>query len=76
MLDMNQVVCRANVLFVTLDCLRCDVAQRCTARGGTPHLARCLPPQGWEARETPGTFVSANKVLGWNVVSHYVSGHG
>ncbi len=56
MIDMNQVVCRANVLFVTLDCLRCDVARRCTARGGTPHLARCLPPPGWEARETPGTF--------------------
>src|SRR5262245_24123958 len=53
---MNQVVGRANVLFVTLDCLRLDVAREALARGETPALAAVLPPEGWEARETPGTF--------------------
>ena len=56
MIDTNPIVGRANVLFVTLDCLRHDVAQECLAAGRTPHLARHLPAAGWEARETPGTF--------------------
>jgi len=56
MLDMHQVVGRANVLFVTLDCLRHDVAAAALAAGQTPHLAALLLPAGWEARETPGTF--------------------
>lgn len=54
-LDMNAVVGRANVLFVTLDCLRYDVARWCHERGRTPNLARLLPG-GWEMRETSGTF--------------------
>src|SRR5919199_1012385 len=45
-----------SVLFVTIDCLRYDVAQRCLMDGRTPRLAEILPPSGWEARETPGTF--------------------
>jgi hypothetical protein len=58
-IDMNAVVGRANVLFVTFDCLRYDVARRALASGLTPHLAAVLPPSGWEARETPGTFTFA-----------------
>jgi len=54
--DMHDVVGRMNVLFVTLDCLRLDSARRCLRDGRTPALARVLPPGGWEARETPGTF--------------------
>ncbi|MGL4552141.1 MAG: STM4013/SEN3800 family hydrolase [Gemmataceae bacterium] len=46
MLDLNAVVGRADVLFVTFDCLRYDVA----VAAPTTHL----PP--WERRETPGTF--------------------
>jgi hypothetical protein len=53
---MHEVVGRTNLLFVTLDCLRLDVARRCLAEGRTPNLGRLLPPGGWEARETPGTF--------------------
>jgi hypothetical protein len=53
---MHAVVGRANVLFVTLDCLRLDVARRCLAERRTPVLASVLPASGWEARETPGTF--------------------
>jgi hypothetical protein len=56
MLDMHQVVGHANVLFITLDCLRYDVAVRALAEGRTPILADLLPPGGWEARDTPGTF--------------------
>lgn len=46
----------ANVLFVTFDCLRYDVAQRGWAEGVTPCLAGLLPATGWEPRDTPGTF--------------------
>jgi hypothetical protein len=56
MIDMHDVVGRANILFVTLDCLRLDVARRCLIEGQTPILSAVLPPGGWEARETPGTF--------------------
>jgi hypothetical protein len=55
-IDMNHIVGRMNVLFITLDCLRLDVARTCLEQGRTPNLARVLPPGGWEARETPGTF--------------------
>jgi hypothetical protein len=55
-IDMRNIVGRANVLFATLDCLRHDVASRCLADGRTPNLAAVLPAAGWEARETPGTF--------------------
>jgi hypothetical protein len=58
-IDMNAVVGRANFLFVTFDCLRYDVARRALDGGRTPHLAAVLPPGGWEARETPGTFTLA-----------------
>jgi Sulfatase len=59
MLDMHQVVGHANFLWLTFDCLRYDVARRCLGEGRTPHLARLLPPGGWERRETPGTFTLA-----------------
>src|SRR4051794_15670784 len=55
-LDVNTVVGRMDVLFVTLDCLRLDVARACLQQGRTPNLAAVLPREGWEARETPGTF--------------------
>src|SRR6059058_4893572 len=57
--DMNAIVGPANVLFATLDCLRLDVARDALADGRTPNLAAVLPPGGWEARETPGTFTLA-----------------
>jgi hypothetical protein len=59
LLDMHQVVGRADVLFITFDCLRHDVASDSLARGLTPHLASVLPAGGWEKRETPGTFTLA-----------------
>jgi hypothetical protein len=59
MVDMHEVVGRADILFVTLDCLRHDVACAALAEGRTPHLRSVLPVGGWERRETPGTFTLA-----------------
>jgi hypothetical protein len=59
MIDMHEVVGKADLLWVTLDCLRYDVACRAQSAGRTANLTAVLPPQGWEARETPGTFTLA-----------------
>ncbi|MEU7021649.1 STM4013/SEN3800 family hydrolase [Streptomyces sp. NPDC046203] len=45
-----------NILFVTLDSLRYDVARATTRAGRTPRLAGFLPGGQWEERWTPGTF--------------------
>ncbi|WP_035841307.1 STM4013/SEN3800 family hydrolase [Kitasatospora azatica] len=47
---------RTNILFVTLDSLRYDVARATTHSGQTPRLAGLLPGGQWEERRTPGTF--------------------
>lgn len=47
-----------NIVFLTLDTLRYDVAVEQLQTGHTPHLARLLP-QGWEKRHTPGSFTYA-----------------
>jgi hypothetical protein len=58
-MDMHSIVGQADVLFLTLDCLRLDVARAALAAGRTPALGGWLAPEGWEARETPGTFTLA-----------------
>ena len=50
MIDANRVVGTHDILLVTLDTLRYDVACRCLAEGRTPNLARVLPGGTWEAR--------------------------
>jgi hypothetical protein len=45
-----------DVLLLTLDALRYDVAQEAWRDGATPNFARLLPSTGWEARHTPGSF--------------------
>ena len=55
---MNRVVGAGDIVFLTLDTLRYDVAAACFARGETPQLAR-LFPGGWEERHTPGSFTFA-----------------
>ncbi|MET9690372.1 STM4013/SEN3800 family hydrolase [Streptomyces sp. NPDC006514] len=45
-----------NILFVTLDSLRYDVARATMHGGHTPRLAEILPGGQWEERRTPGTF--------------------
>ena len=59
MRDMNQLLGTHDILFVTLDTLRYDVAARLHAEGRTPNLSRHLPPGGWEKRHTPGSFTFA-----------------
>lgn len=59
MLNAHQIVGTHNILFITLDTLRYDVAQRELETGGTPNLAHVIPAQRWEARHTPGSFTYA-----------------
>lgn len=55
---MAEVVGAADIVWVTLDTLRHDVATRLWADGRTPYL-RTLIPGGWERRHTPGSFTYA-----------------
>ena len=48
-----------DVLFITLDTLRYDVARREADAGGTPFLTSLLPGGEWEERHTPGSFTFA-----------------
>ncbi|MFZ6733121.1 STM4013/SEN3800 family hydrolase [Undibacterium sp. Ji42W] len=57
--DMNQIVGKSNVLFITLDTLRHDIAEQEFAAGRTPFLASILP-SGWEERHAPGSFTYAS----------------
>jgi hypothetical protein len=59
MLDANQLIGTHDVLFVTLDTLRYDVAEAAVVRGLTPNLARLLPGGQWELRHSPGNFTFA-----------------
>ena len=59
MFDMNQIVGKYDILFITLDTLRYDVAQQLFEQGKTPNLAQVLPKTGWEKRHTPGSFTYA-----------------
>jgi arylsulfatase A-like enzyme len=58
-LDMNAVVGRHDILFVTLDTLRYDVAAALAEQGRTPNLTAMLPGGVWERRHTPATFTFA-----------------
>ncbi len=59
MIDARAFIGTHDVLFITFDSLRFDVAQAALERNLIPNLARVLPPQGWEARHTPGNFTFA-----------------
>lgn len=58
-LDMHAIVGTHDILFVTLDTLRYDAAQRCFEQGRLPTLAQHLPRDGWEKRHTPASFTYA-----------------
>jgi hypothetical protein len=57
--DMNRVVSTHDLVLITLDTLRFDVAQAAFERGELPVLARHLPSSGWERRHSPGSFTYA-----------------
>ncbi|HEY0073307.1 MAG TPA: STM4013/SEN3800 family hydrolase [Abditibacteriaceae bacterium] len=48
-----------DVLFMTLDTLRFDVAESALRQGRTPYLKSLLPGGAWQARHTPGSFTYA-----------------
>jgi hypothetical protein len=54
----SRLVGTHDILFVTLDTLRFDVAARLHAQGHTPNLSAHLP-NGWEWRHSPGNFTFA-----------------
>lgn len=56
MIDAASVVHTHDVVLLTLDSLRFDVAEAALAAGHTPNLATLLPGGGWQERHTPGTF--------------------
>ncbi|MFY1831880.1 STM4013/SEN3800 family hydrolase [Myxococcus fulvus] len=58
-MDMNQVVGSHDLLFLTLDTLRHDVATQLAASGRIPHLAALLPGGQWEERHSPASFTYA-----------------
>lgn len=58
MLDVNRLIGTHDVLLLTLDTLRYDVADLELRAGRTPNLAALLP-HGWEERHSPGNFTFA-----------------
>ena len=59
MLNARSMIGTHDILFVTLDTLRYDVAQSLFEGGKTPSLEALLPQTGWERRHTPGSFTYA-----------------
>ena len=59
MLNVRELVGAADILFITLDTLRYDVARDALKAGLTPNLAKVLPPGGWEERHSPASFTYA-----------------
>ncbi|QDE67991.1 metalloenzyme domain-containing protein [Myxococcus xanthus] len=58
-MDMNAVVGTHDLLFITLDTLRFDVAEALAAQGRTPNLSALLPGGQWEQRHSPASFTYA-----------------
>ena len=58
-LDARSLVGTHDILFMTIDTLRYDVAMLALENGETPNLARHLPAKTWEQRHTPGSFTYA-----------------
>ena len=59
MIDARRLIGTHDVLLLTLDTLRYDVAQDEWRAGRTPNLASVLPSTGWERRHSPGSFTFA-----------------
>ena len=59
MLNASQLVGSHDILLMTLDTLRYDVAINALMSGKTPNIAALLPDGQWERRHTPGSFTYA-----------------
>ncbi|MFE3542647.1 STM4013/SEN3800 family hydrolase [Nocardia sp. NPDC059177] len=58
--DMTDVVGRDDILLLTLDTLRYDVAVELVAAGRLPTLSAHLPGGRWQRRHAPGSFTYAS----------------
>lgn len=58
-IDARSTLGTHDVLFLTLDTLRFDVAEKALASGMTPNLAAIVPDEGWERRHSPSSFTYA-----------------
>lgn len=56
MLNARALIGSHDLLFMTLDTLRFDVADRECREGRTPNLAALLPGGRWQKRHTPASF--------------------
>lgn len=56
MIKMKQLVGSHDIVFITLDTLRYDVAEGCFHNGAIPNFASVMSPSGWERRHSPGSF--------------------
>jgi hypothetical protein len=59
MIDAARLIGTCDVLLLTLDTLRYDVAVAALREGRTPNLAAVIPGGGWEQRHSPGSFTYA-----------------
>jgi hypothetical protein len=59
MIDAASLIGTQDVIFITLDTLRYDVAVEALAAGRTPNIAAVIPGGAWEKRHTPGSFTFA-----------------
>lgn len=57
--NMNEIVAESDLVLITLDTLRYDVAQTLWIKGKLPNFSKWLSPDGWEKRHTPGSFTYA-----------------
>lgn len=58
-MNARELIGTHDVLLMTLDTLRYDVAVEALQRGQTPNLKSLLPGGEWELRHTPGNFTYA-----------------
>jgi len=56
---MKQYIGKLDIVFITLDTLRYDVAQQLWMEGRLPNFSKWLPNTGWEKRHSPGSFTFA-----------------
>ncbi len=59
MINANHCVGSHNIVFLSFDTLRYDVAYQAMHQGRTPFLQQLLPDGQWEKRHTPATFTYA-----------------
>lgn len=59
MIDVRQLIPSHDVVLITLDTLRYDVAEQAGNAGKTPFLSGLIPNGQWERRHSPGNFTFA-----------------